>query len=225
MEKLTITIEIKQEVSILFLYLAGGIILVSIAFFISAPSTELWSQFYAGGIAAILYLTAILIYALRKPVSIKARIIVIACFLITLGAIIFSSIQMDMQSHWQSDKMLQIRGTIGRGVMMYKMPPPLFKTLKVFHEQGSIKKETLAQIFQRLNDHASVGSNINKPMYDGDTLKVFIKTLVPDRVELVSQETFVKGRNPQFNNYNGQKGMIQEKCILTARGIKYESEN
>jgi len=225
MEKTTITIEIKQEVSIIFIYLVGGIILVSSAFFIPAHSTELWPQFYAAGIAAIIYLIALLLYAVRKPVSIKACIVAIACFLITLSALIFSSIQMDKQSHWQADKLMQIRGTIGRGVMMNKMPPPLFKTLKVFHEQGSIKKETISQIFQRLNNNASVGSNISKPIYEGDSLKLFIKELEPDRVELVSQETYVKGRNPQFDNYNGQKGMIQEKCILTARGIKYESEN
>jgi hypothetical protein len=225
MEKTTITIEIKQEVSLLLLWLAGGIIFVSIAFFIPAQTTDLWPQFYAAGIAATVYVIVLLLYAVRKPVSMKARVIATACFLLTLGAIIFSSIQMDKQSHWQADKILQIRGTIGRGVMMNKMPPPLFKTLKAFHEQGSIKKETIGQIFQRLNDNASAGSNITKPIYEGDSLKVFIKTLEPDRVELVSQETYVKGKNPQFDNYNGQKGMIQEKCILTARGITYESEN
>jgi hypothetical protein len=225
MEKSTITIEIKQEVSILLLWIVGGIIFVSIAFFIPSSSTELWPQFYTAGVAAIVYLIALLIYAVRKPVSIKARVIAIVCFGFTLGGITFSSIQMDSNAHWQINKIMQIRGIIGRGTMTYMMPQPLFKTLKVFHEQRSIKKETIAQIFQRLNDNVSVGSNIYKPEYEGDILKIFVKALEPDRVELVSQETFVKGRNPQFNNYNGQKGMIQEKCVLTARGITYESEN
>jgi hypothetical protein len=225
MEKTTITIEIKQEVSIILVWLVSGIVFVSVAFFIPSKSTELWPQFYAGGIAAIIYLIALLLYAVRKPVSIKARIIATACSIITLGALIFSSIQMDNQSHWQADKLMQIRGIIGRGTMTCMIPQPLFKTLKVFHEQGLIKKETIAQIFQRLNDNASVGSNIHKPENEGDILKIFVQSLEPDRVVLVSQETFVKGRNPEFNNYNGQKGMIQERCILTAMGIKYESEN
>ena len=225
MEKSTITIEIKQEVSILLLWLVGGIILVSIAFLIPPRSTELWPQFYAGGIAAIIYLIALFIYAVRKPVSTRARVIAIVCFVITLGALVFSSIQMDKNANWQKDKLMQIRCIIGRGIIMHKIPQPLLKTLQVFHQQGSIKKETLAQVFQQLYDNASVGSNINKPEYEGDTLKIFVKILEPDRVVLVSQETYVKGRNPQFNNYNGQKGMIQEKCILTSKGIKYESEN
>ena len=225
MEKSTITIEIKQEISILLLWLVSGIIFVSAAFFIPPSSTELWQQFYAVSIAAIIYLIALLIYAVRKPVSIKTRIIIVGCFVIVLGAFVFSSIQSDSLAHRQMENLMQARGIIGRGIMTYKMPQPLFKTLKVFHEQGSIKKETIAQIFRRLNGNASVGSNINKPENERDSLKVIIQTLEPDKVILVSQETYVKGINPQFKNYNGQEGMIQEKCTLTAKGIKYESEN
>jgi hypothetical protein len=225
MEKSTITIEIKQEVSILLLWIVGGIIFVSIAFLIPPSSMELWPQFYAAGVAAIVYLIALLSYAVRKPVSIKARIIAIACFVIALGALTFSSIQQDKQSHWQTDKLMQARSVIGRGIMLVKIPSPLLGTLQAFHQQGSTKKENLAQVFQRLNDNVSVGSNIYKPEYEGDVFKIFVQSLEPDRVELVSQETYVKGRNSQFKNYNGQKGMIQEKCILTAKGIKYESEN
>jgi uncharacterized membrane protein YvlD (DUF360 family) len=225
MEKSTVTIEIKQEVSILLLWIVGGIIIVTIAFFIPPSSTELWPQFYAGGIAAIIYIIALLIYAVRKPVSIKARIITVGCFVIVLGALVFSSIQSDSHAHRQIEHLMQERGFIGRGIMTYKIPQPLFKTLKVFHEQGSIKKETIAQIFQRLNNNASVGSNINKPEYEGDSLKIFVQALERDTIILVSQETFVKGKNLQFKNYNGQEGMIQEKCTLTIKGLVYESEN
>jgi hypothetical protein len=44
-------------------------------------------------------------------------------------------------------------------------------------------------------------------------------------IELLSQETYVKGRDPQFKNHNGQVGMIQEKIILTEKGITYVPEN
>ena len=147
MEKSTITIEIKQEVSILLLWIVGGIIFVSIAFLIPPSSMELWPQFYAAGVAAIVYLIALLSYAVRKPVSIKARIIAIACFVIALGALTFSSIQQDKQSHWQTDKLMQARSVIGRGIMLVKIPSPLLGTLQAFHQQGSTKKENLAQVF------------------------------------------------------------------------------
>jgi hypothetical protein len=70
-----------------------------------------------------------------------------------------------------------------------------------------------------------VGINIYKSDFEGDSLKTFIQSLEPRRVVLVSQETYVNGRDPEFKNYNGQKGMIQEKCTLTEQGLNYESEN
>jgi hypothetical protein len=225
MEKTTITIEIKQEVSLLLLWLAGGIIFVSIAFFIPAQTTDLWPQFYAAGGAAFVYLITLLLYTLRKPVSTKACVITLVCFMIILGALVISSLQSDSLSHWQAKRLMQMKGVIGRGVMLYKMPQPLLETLRAFHQQMPGDKETLSQVFRRLNGKATVGSNINKPEYEGDSLKVFVQSLEPDIVVLVAQETFVKGRNPEFLNFNGQKGMIQEKCTLTSKGVKYESEN
>jgi hypothetical protein len=226
MERTTITIEIKQEVSIFLVWLVSGIVFVSVAFFIPSPSMELWPQFYAAGIAAIMYLIALLIYAVRKPVSMKARVIAIACFVIILGTIISLSIIADVRTQRQAQFMIKSWSMNERHKMINIMTQSFLKTLQVFHQQGSVKKETLAQVFQKLNDNASVGSNINKkPDYKGDSLKTYIQVLKPDRVELVSQEVYYKGRNQQFINYNGQKGMIQERCILTARGITYESEN
>jgi hypothetical protein len=225
MEKMTITIEIKQEVSILLLWLAGGIVAVTIAFFIPAQTTELWPQFYTAGGAALVYLIALLLYSVRKPVSMTARILTLACSVITLGAIVFSSIRMDSTSHVQMNTLANMKTTHVREIMFYKLPRPLLATLRAYYQQEPGKKETLSQVFQRQNGSVPVGSNINKPLSEGDTLKIIVETVEPDRLVLVTQETSVKGRDPEFLNYNGQKGMIQEKCTLTTKGVKYESEN
>ncbi len=224
-EKTSITIEIKKEVSIIFLWLAGGISFVTIAFFLPPQTNELWPQFYSAGIAAIIYLIALLVYVLRKPISAKARIITAICSFLVLGSAVFASIEADMQSHWQQNKLLEIRGLIGREIMASQMPKQLLETLKIYYQQKQKESESLAQIFRRTNAGATVGSNIYTPAYPGDSLKIIVQTLEPERVVLVSQETFIQGRDSLFGNYNGQKGMIQEKCTLTKLGVKYESEN
>jgi hypothetical protein len=224
-EKTTITIEIKKEVSILILWLAGGVSFVTIAFFIPAQTNELWSQFYAAGIATVIYLIALLIYILRKSISMKIKIIT-ACFsILALGSAVAASIEADIQSHWQQNRLLEVRGIIGRGEMLNKLSTPLLETLKQYYQNNSSGEKTLSQVFQNLHSGVVVGSNINKPQFDGDTTKVIVHTLERDRIILVSQETFIHGRNPDFLNLNGQKGMIQEKCTLTEKGVKYESEN
>jgi hypothetical protein len=225
MEKSTITIEIKQDVSILLLWIVGGILLVTIACYLPPSSTEVWPVLHSGGLAAMAYLLTLVFYIVRKPVSGKARILAIICVAITIAALSYSSLQLRSNAHWQAEQLIRIRAIIGRGVMRTKTPPMLLKTLQAFYNQEQASHENLAQIFQKLNGPVTIGANINTPYYDGDSMKVIVQTLDPDRVVLVSQETYIKGYDQDFKNCNGQEGMVQEKCILTAKGITYESEN
>jgi hypothetical protein len=225
MENSTLTIEIKQEVSVFLIWIVAGVLLVAMAFFLPPASNELWPQLYSGCIAAIVYLLALLVFIVRQPVSTLACAAASAAVLFTAGCLLFSLVQSDSNAHWQTNTMIEIRSRIGRGTMSYYTTEHLLKTLQAYYQQGSQKKETLAQVFQRQNDHPIVGSNIHKPYNDGDSLKTYVQTLESDKIILVSQEVYVKGKNPRFKNYNGLEGMIQEKCTLTAKGIVYESEN
>ena len=68
MEKNTVTIEIRQEVSITLLWIVAGVILVSAATFLTPVTTDLWPAANVAGIVAFAYLVALLINTLRKPV-------------------------------------------------------------------------------------------------------------------------------------------------------------
>lgn len=225
MEKGTVTIEIKQEVSITLLWIVAGVVVVSLAFLLTPQSTELWPSINAAGIAAGLYGIALLTFVLRKPLGTKLRLWISIAALASMGLMAFTWVRAQEQTHWQAETLMPIRGIIGRGVMRYDMSTALLKTLDEFYKQGPTKKETLAAIFSRLQNGAMAGSDIHKSSWPGDSLKVIVKTLEPGRIELVSQETYVKGRDPQFMNHNGQIGMIQETFILTEKGISHVSEN
>lgn len=225
MEKHTVTIEIKQEVSITLLWIVAGVVIVSLVFLLMPPSAELWPSLNAAGIAGVVYLIAMLTYALRKPLERGIRIWfgIASIVVLVLGA--FSWMRMQDQTEWQAETVMKIRGVIGRGVMQYDMREPTLKTLDEFYQQRGSKKESLADIFRRQNIGAAVGTNIHKPEWEGDQWQVVVTKLEPAMIELLSQETFVKGRDPQFKNHNGQVGMIQEKFILTEKGITYVPQN
>ena len=101
----------------------------------------------------------------------------------------------------------------------------MLKTLDEFYKDGFHTKESLANVFRRQNPGVVVGTNIRKPNWDGDALQVIVTRLEPDLIEIVSQETYVPGRDPQFKNRNGRLGMIQEKLVLTNRGMTHVIEN
>jgi hypothetical protein len=225
MEKTTVTIEIKQEVSITLLWIAGGVIAVSSAFLLAPQSAELWPAANLAGVIAGVYLVALLLYALRKPLSAKLRILVGMVALVAMACTAFTWMRMEDQSRWQAEELMKIRAVIGRGIMKNEMPKPLLKTLEAYHQQGARKKKSLADVFRNLQPGVAACSNIHKPMWEGDPMRVIVETLDPDRIVLVSQETYVKGRDPNFKNYDGKTGMVQEKFILTERGISHVSEN
>jgi hypothetical protein len=226
MEKNTVTIEIKQEVSITLLWIVGGVIVVSLVFLLTPPSMELWPSVNAAGIAAAVYLLAMLMYALRKPVETKVRIWIGLAAIVVLALGAFTWVRMENETRWQAETIMKIRGVIGRGVMRYELKSTAaLKTLDEFYRPRGARKESLADVFRRLYTGAEVGANIHKPEWETDQGQVIVAKLEPAIIELVSQETYVKGRNPEFKNYNGQVGMIQEKVILTEKGITYVSEN
>lgn len=225
MEKHTVTIEIKQEVSITLLWIVVGVLFVSLAFLLTPSSPELWPSLNAAGIAGALYLIVMLTYALRKPLEMRARVWIGIAAIVVLALGAFTWVRMQDQTEWQAETMIRIRGVIGRGVMRHYMSGASLKTLGEFYQQRGSKKESLADVFRKQNSGVSVGANIHKPEWEGDKWQVIVTKLEPAAIELLSQETFVKGRDLQFKNHNGQLGMIQEKFILTEKGITYVSEN
>lgn len=207
-----------------FLWLICGFILVSAAFFLPGSEAEVWPNLNYAGIAAILYILALVAYTMRKPFGRKAQIAVWATTVVTLGALGMHWTGMDTMSHWQKQTLLDIRATIGRGIIQAEVPDTLLSLLDAFHHQKG-KKATLQQIFLGKSSGIKVGDNIHKPNDVGDSLRVYVSFLSDTLIALTAQEAFAKGRDASFRNFDGRTGMVQERFTLSAKGVKHESEN
>jgi hypothetical protein len=166
-----------------------------------------------------------LMYAFRKPVETKVRIWIGIAAIVVLALGAFTWVRMEDETRWQAETLVKIRGVIGRGVMRHYMSEGSLKTLDEFYQQRGPQKASLKEIFCRENPKAAVGVNIHKPEWANDLWQLIVTKLEPGTIELCSQETYVKGRDSLFKNYNGQLGMIQEKVTLTEKGITHVSEN
>ncbi len=207
------------------LWLLVGIASVSIAFFIPANSPDVWPGLNAAAIPLAVYLIALVFTTLRSPISVKARIIAWTIVLVVGAANVWSWVGWDSESHWQHAQLLRIREVIVRGIMQTQVPDPLLKTLEAYHAQGGKKKESLAQVFRRLNDHATVGTDLRKPDTPGDSLSYVVQTLANDTIVVIGEHAYCTGKDPAFRNRNGRTGMVQARCTLTEKGVTYESEN
>jgi hypothetical protein len=209
----------------IIIWLLSGIAAVTLAFFIPPNSPELWPSLNVAMIPAVLYILALGFFTLRSPITLKARIIAWVSIALVGIATYVSWTGMDAQSHWQHNQLLKIQTVITRGALLSVAPPLELNTLKEYHKQGSKKKESLGQIFQRQNNGVTVGANLYKAFNTGDSTSIVIKSLSDNEVVLLGLHPFSRGRNPDFKNYNGNVGMVQELFTLTEKGIVYESEN
>jgi hypothetical protein len=225
MEEETITIEIRQEVAVMLVFLVVGIVLVCAAYSIPGKTAELWPALSAGGIASATYLIALLVFILRKPLGWKVRLLTVLASVIVLGTTAYSWILMENYGMWRKERLLEVRGLIGSGIRETKSSDCLLRTLDAYYRQGEHRRESLAEIFKNQNNGAVIGSNVHPAEYAGDEIRIFVEQLETDRIVLISQETFIKGMNPEFKNYDGKTGMVQDAYVLTAKGLEHESQN
>ncbi len=225
MEEKTITIEIRQEVAAMLVLLVVGIVLVCGAFIIPAKSAELWPALSAGGVASAVYLIVLLVFMLRMPIRGTKRWLTVLVSVVVLGTTAYSWVSMKNYGMWRKERLMDVRRLIGSGIRETKSSDYLLRTLDAYYRQGEHKRESLAEIFKNQNNGAVVGSNVHPAEYTGDETKIFVEQLETDRIVLISQETFIKGKNPEFRNYDGKTGMVQDAYVLTAKGLAHESQN
>ena len=225
MEEKTITIEIRQEVAAMLVLLVVGIVLVCGAFIIPAKSAELWPALSAGGVASAVYLIVLLVFMLRMPIRGTKRWLTVLVSVVVLGTTAYSWVSMKNYGMWRKERLMDVRRLIGSGIRETKSSDYLLRTLDAYYRQGEHKRESLAEIFKNQNSGAVVGSNVHPAEYTGDETKFFVEQLETDRIVLISQETFIKGKNPEFRNYDGKTGMVQDAYVLTAKGLAHESQN
>jgi hypothetical protein len=207
-------------------WLVTGTVLLAAAFFLPGISTEHWVNLNVAGVTAAVYVLALLFYTLRDPISRRALIAAWVVSIAVLASIATMWTGMDATAHWQKDQLLNIKQVISRGFITAEVPfEKLLPAFEAYHKQGPKKKETLGQVFRRLNPDATIGANIYQSRWEGDSLSVFVHALSDSVIVLVAQEAYVAGRQPAFPNYNGRTGMVQETFTLTPSGIRHESEN
>ena len=209
----------------IFRWMFGGIILVSLAFFLPARTVEIWPSLNAAGIGVLIYIIALLVYILRNPVPVKHRIIVGVLAFISVIALGAHWTGMHRTTHWQQNRLTGIHSSLVRSVMASDAPISLLSVLEEYHAQGKMKKLSLAKTFLQEYPQAIIGSNIHTSSVGDDSTRIFLTTLSDSMIVLTASHAYSRGRTADFLPYWGRKGTIQERFVLTEKGVRHESDN
>ena len=209
----------------IFRWMFGGVVLVSFAFLLPAQTVEVWPFLNAAGIAALIYVVALLVYILRNPIPVKHRIIIGVAALISMLALGANWTGMMYTTQWQQNTLLAINSRLVRGIMISDAPISLLSVLEKYHAQGKTKRLSLASIFLQEYPQAIIGSNIHTSSVGDDSTRIFVNTLSDSMIILTASHAYARGRTADFIPYWGRKGTIQERYILTEKGVRHESDN
>jgi hypothetical protein len=203
----------------------GGVILVSLAFFLPARTVDVWPSLNAAGIAAVIYIIALLVYILRNPIPIRHRIIVGVAAFISVIAVGVHWTGTHNTTQWQQDRLLGMKSLAVRGTMISDAPIRLLSVLEEYHAQGRTKKLSLAKTFLQKHPQAVIGSNIYTSSVGEDSTRISVTTISDSMIVLTASHAFARGRTADFLPCWGRKGTLQERYILTEKGVRHESDN
>ena len=204
-------------------WILAGVLFVSIAFIIGAKS-GLVTAVRVGGIAAAVYLIALTVFVVRKPLRWRTRIGAYLVVGLSLGTIAFSWYQTQHTVDQRTAILLEQSAERTRGAAIGHMSRLFQRTLEEYY-QGNVRlKETLSDVFLRQYP-AFKDSDPERPFnVGGSNIRRFLVSQSPDSLVLVVQAA-VKGRSRDFRNRDGTMGSVQEKMILTTTGMIHVSEN
>ena len=109
----------------IFFWIFIGMIVTSVAFYLSPASPETWSSLNAAGIVAAIYILVLLLYTLRYPIPVKQRIIVGALSLICSVALFSHWTGTQKTTLWQQQRLQNMHESGIKEFHMRIACPPL----------------------------------------------------------------------------------------------------
>lgn len=210
----------------IFYWMFGGAVLTTVAFLIPEQSGSMWTSVISAGIIAFVYLLFFSGVWIKKINSSTKRKVITTVFIVLFVFSIVSAVISYEGSIRQQETLENIRGQLEADILYNYMHEPLVKTLSDFYSEGNGESEIRALFTSRYDSLITEDGDFEFGSRNGNqTLYLYIAESNADRVIVIGESTYLKGRNDDFSNYSGHKGRYQVQGILTSKGIDYERQN
>lgn len=207
------------------LWIAGGALLIAVAFYVPGEMASVWKQLLYGTIAAGIFLTVFILFypSDKSHKSNKWRVTMASSILFVLFGIHYWTGQQEAQK--QRQNLIDIRETIETGIAENYVKQILLQTLRAYQMQEDV--DDFGAVFRAKYDSLITDGRIKyvPGSDDEDALRIAVDRATADSVVLIAHSVYVPGKDADFQNYDGQTGHLQTKGILTEKGIEYERQN
>lgn len=200
-------------------------ILVSVAFVgVYVSTRDIWFATNAAGVIIGVYLV-ILVARATGGMQAKWR-----CIAWRAGtAVVFAGmtvhwVTMYSMTTWQYQTLHTIRKTVFHAALFDQLQNRGIKTLQEYYS-GKTRSNSLAEVFDRLNPRLEPRTTLLDTLPAEDGMRVHAVSVSDSEIVLVGLSTFIEGEEPNFQNYDGRLGRVQDMLKITPRGLLHEIQN
>lgn len=210
----------------IFWWIAGGVLLTAIAFFIPEQTGSMWSSVISSSVVVLIYLIVFSIVWLPKIESQTKR----RAIAVTFGVLIVFSVISATISYKGSVRQLEllpaIRTTIETSIAEAFIKEPLLETLRLYHSAENTNRD-MGDLFTTKFDSLITQDSMFTygSRNDEQTFFLYFNEASPGRVVLIGESSYVDGNDVGFTNFSGATGRYQVRGILTSKGVDYERQN
>lgn len=212
-------------------WIAGASVLTGIAFFLPGTSGPLWASLMGAMAVVGLFFLGLLAHIIQNGQSTGEKALAIGTLALFAGLALHVGLSSYERARWKRSLLTEhIRATVDQGNLDVHLNTPLLKTLKARYREDT-ETNSLRRLFtRRYGDRLRPDSTLPRFVPDdlqGEEFPVFYydSTQAKGKVVLVGHSGSGNGKDPEFTNYDGSKGNLQYKSVLTPRGVRYVREN
>lgn len=211
-----------------------AIVVTAIAYLVTFLVTkEIWAAIYAAGLGCLIY-TIFATYELVKYFTAKkAKYIALVLATLWIGGISVNWVAVYKQIDFQTQALhYTLKGVTHSAAIvdLYRSSHAIKKEYFGINDASARSiQDILLNEFQFTNpqigelDYHSLpnfSTNIEDP-----APKFYATDLTDSSATLILQSTYVKGEDPLFKNYDGSRGLIQDKLTISINEVEYEFQN
>lgn len=224
----------ERETKLLF----GGVIIAALGFFIPIYFGKIWLGLFIAFATGVIFLGRLLSMSEKEFESKSAYRIVygFVAVIVLFNAIAFAH---DYgRKDYQKDVLLEIRKTIETGITQVDIRGKFMYVLGKYHQEN---RDSIVATFRDLfpehlgedgiylaeNDLRIAGKDsLATTRTTDDQINHFYEIdWVKDEIRVIAVSEISLGEDPEYENYDGQKGQFEMRFTLNKEGVGYEVLN
>jgi|AntRauTorcE11897_2_1112592.scaffolds.fasta_scaffold00005_123 hypothetical protein len=212
-------------------FLIGAIVAGSVAYLVPLYYQNIWLGLFLLLLVAVVYLGSLVRFANLKLKTKSSKWIVSSFALVLMIFQVFAFAHYYGRKDFQKDLLLEIRKVIDTGVTQTDVHSDLIYVLGQHHKnkRDSVIETARDLIPEKLGDNGVYISDFdldNKDSEKDDETNYFYTADEEEDELIVIVVTEVSlGENPEFENYDGQRGRFEMVYTLSEEGVDYEVRN